>query len=563
MAKKGYQGSIILELLIVLLALLLIAVILIPDKIWKEEEFLTKTCRYNINAIYEAERYHFRMKEAYTDSLPKLVTFIQGDSSLQTRNKIVQLTRSLYSVIQNVQDNPTIEAVATLSSALAEIQGDLRANERYFRKYEDILTEKDEISTDVSRVDNSALFTNFSFLKNYVDSLTNLKNNISGYTLQNGALYTKKYVDSIAVYLPLIEKAAVYDYWTQLYSRINAFIKAVDKTDIVRVSSVSDRLKKFISRGDNAVKRLMDADLQQSIAHLTEVSGNIQSVYERYVSPEMFSISQRRGLLQLSEVDSVLLNFSEKNFICPDNHKPYIVVVRGGHLTIECPNLLDEFQQELQQEVAPIADLQVFRFISEVDTLLDSTFQSMDQVRPLIRRYTDILLDMKELMAELQGFKVNSYQYTKEVKRFVDTVQVEKRLSVLKPLIEDILNPMDTLATRLETHNFSDIEEKLNYLGTKIQKLDSLIENTKLPRRVRAKVVKFYPVFAPIFDILNQLKTAGDSREAEALRTAARAIEKSLLQVLNGYRERMYVIFYKKHMNHGYIKDRLKSWELE
>ncbi len=130
MAKKGYQGSIILELLIVLLALLLIAVILIPDKIWKEEEFLTKTCRYNINAIYEAERYHFRMKEAYTDSLPKLVTFIQGDSSLQTRNKIVQLTRSLYSVIQNVQDNPTIEAVATLSSALAEIQGDLRANER-------------------------------------------------------------------------------------------------------------------------------------------------------------------------------------------------------------------------------------------------------------------------------------------------------------------------------------------------------------------------------------------------------------------------------------------------
>ncbi len=262
-------------------------------------------------------------------------------------------------------------------------------------------------------------------------------------------------------------------------------------------------------------------------------------------------------------MDSVLLNFNEKNFICPDNHKPYIVVVRGGHLTIECPNLLDEFQQELQQEVAPIADLQVFQFISEVDTLLDSTFQSMDQVRPLIRRYTDILLDMKELMAELQGFKVNSYQYTKDVKRFVDTVQVEKRLSVLKPLIEDILNPMDTLATRLETHNFSDIEEKLNYLGTKIQKLDSLIENTKLPRRVRAKVVKFYPVFAPIFDILNQLKTAGDSREAEALRTAARAIEKSLLQVLNGYRERMYVIFYKKHMNHGYIKDRLKSWELE
>ncbi|NOX36695.1 MAG: hypothetical protein GXO78_04080 [Calditrichaeota bacterium] len=563
MAKKGYQGSIILELLIVLLALLLVAVILIPDKIWKEEEFLTKTCRYNINAIYEAERYYFRMNEAYTDSLQKLVTFIQGDSSLQTRNKIVQLTRSLYSVIQNVLGNPTIREVATLSSALAEIQGDLRANERYFRKYEEILNEKDAISTDISRVDNSALFANFSYLKNYVDSLTNLKSNISNYTLQNAALYAKKYVDSISVYLPLIERAAVYEYWSQLYSRIDAFVKAVEKTDIVRVSSVSDRLKKFLARGDNAIKRLMATELQQSVNHLNDIAGNIQSVYDTYVSPGMFSISQRRGLLKLSEVDSILLTFNESNFMCPDNHKPYIVVVRGGHLTIECPNLLDEFQQQLQQAVEPVTNLSVFHYMSEIDTVLDSTYQTMDQVRPFIRRYTDILLDMKELMAELQGFNVSSYQYAREVKDFVDTVKVEKRLSVLKPMIEDILNPMDTLATRLETHNFSDLEEKMDYLGSKIQKLDSLIENTKLPRRVRAKVVKFYPSFEPVFDILNQLKSAGDSQEAQQLRVAAQAIEKSLVEVLNGYRERMYVIFYKKHINHGYIKDRLKSWEQE
>ena len=38
MAAKGSKGSILLEILIVLLALLLVAVILIPGKIWKEEE---------------------------------------------------------------------------------------------------------------------------------------------------------------------------------------------------------------------------------------------------------------------------------------------------------------------------------------------------------------------------------------------------------------------------------------------------------------------------------------------------------------------------------------------
>ena len=52
MAAKGPKGSILLELLIILLALLLVAVILIPNKIWKEEESITKTSRNNMIAIY-------------------------------------------------------------------------------------------------------------------------------------------------------------------------------------------------------------------------------------------------------------------------------------------------------------------------------------------------------------------------------------------------------------------------------------------------------------------------------------------------------------------------------
>ena len=82
MAAKKFRGNILLELLVVLMALLLIAVLIVPNKIWEEENRITETSRNNMNELFEAERFYYKTNEVYvTDSLSKLLEFVRTDSS--------------------------------------------------------------------------------------------------------------------------------------------------------------------------------------------------------------------------------------------------------------------------------------------------------------------------------------------------------------------------------------------------------------------------------------------------------------------------------------------------
>ncbi len=83
MAKEKAKGSIILEILIVILVVALIATIMYPKKVWEEEEQNTKQCRLNMDRILKAELVYQKYHNTYTDSLPELVHFIVDDSTKQ------------------------------------------------------------------------------------------------------------------------------------------------------------------------------------------------------------------------------------------------------------------------------------------------------------------------------------------------------------------------------------------------------------------------------------------------------------------------------------------------
>ena len=93
--------------------------------------------------------------------------------------------------------------------------------------------------------------------------------------------------------------------------------------------------------------------------------------------------------------------------------------------------------------------------------------------------------------------------------------------------------------------------------------MDSLIEATRMPRRLRRKVKLNAEVFQSAQDILGQIKSSFNPTDAQNLRDASQKLEKDLLHALEGIKERVHVIFYKKHINHGFIKDGEKSWEME
>ncbi len=564
MAAKPQRGSIILEILIVLLSVLLVIVILVPNKIWNEEEKITNQCRYNLNAVYEAEKFYYRSTQAYTDTLENLVDFIQADSSLQKRRQIVEFTRELFHHLEGILDIPGISHIYTISLAANEIRGDLRTNERYFRKYEDLMNTRLEIEQDFNRFESSFEFPEFAETKKIIDSLAALKNEISDIPLQKSALYTQRYIDSLQSKLPNIEAQEAISFWNEEYAKLLDFIKRINKTDIRTVSSVADRLKKFADRMNTAFQGLQNTDLQQSMSMLDAWKQGFEQTYRKFLDPQNFIITQRYGILSLNETDSILINFDHDNFVCPDNAQRYLVSFQGASITVECPNLLDDFHGRLVDATAGLKDTPLFQDMAALDAILDSTRKVMNNERVYFRRYTDILLTAKELMAEMNNLKsVRFYEYTKKLQTFVDTLQTEKRISVLKPMIEDILNPMDTLAVRIETGNIGDLEQKIQYFGEKFKELDSLIANTRMPRRVRRKISTYYPIYEGAFEVVKQLKQNLDPNFASELRQSSTGIEQALLQVMEGEKERVNVIFFKKHINHGYIKDGRKSWEEE
>ncbi len=563
MAKRGYRGSILFEILIVLLALLLIAVITVPDKIWKEENALTAQCRYNMNSIFEAERFLFRKADHYTTNLDSLAEFVAQDSTLLTRQKLVKLSNELNDVLVNVMGLPTVKQMLIISKSVNEIEGDLRTSDRYFRKYPELQDTKEQISFELKRLEHSGDFPVFNHAKIFVDSLSDLKEHLNEYTLQKAAFYSQHLIDSLQTNLSDLEKEQVGQFWKEEYVKIANFARAINKTDIKFTSSVADRLKKFIDRINTAMKRLQTADLSADVQNLGTEKSQFETVYQKFLEPENFMITQRYGLLNLSDVDSILTNFNSNNFIAPDSKEPYVVNLVGGvHLTIECPELLKENQEQMLAETEPVRNLAIFSDMDRIDAVLDTTINLLTAEKGLYRRHTNLLLDLKEIQAEMKDIKsVRSYRYVSEVRQLLDTLAVDAKLSTLKPELEKALNPMDTLATRIENRDFGDLESKLQYYGQKIQQLDSSIAATRLPARVRRQISKYYPTYQQVFDVMNQLKNGINPEDGEKLRTAARQLEKTLLATLNGKKETVYVIFSKKHKNHGYIKDAVKSWE--
>ena len=81
MSDQYGKGSIIYKILIVILAVILVASIYYPKKLWDQEAKNTEECRYRMTNLYNAELQFQRFNYAFTDSLDQLIEFIKTDSS--------------------------------------------------------------------------------------------------------------------------------------------------------------------------------------------------------------------------------------------------------------------------------------------------------------------------------------------------------------------------------------------------------------------------------------------------------------------------------------------------
>ena len=107
------KGSIILEILAVLLAVALVFSLTFPNKLWKEEENNQELCRDNLWHIYFAEVTYLDANLVYNDTLEKVINFIVDD----TTGKLLPRYASLDSILGNeiIKSFKDVEDVVTIT----------------------------------------------------------------------------------------------------------------------------------------------------------------------------------------------------------------------------------------------------------------------------------------------------------------------------------------------------------------------------------------------------------------------------------------------------------------
>ncbi|HEX9654291.1 MAG TPA: hypothetical protein VGA99_11320 [bacterium] len=80
MADERGRGSVLYEVLIVILAVTLIASIMYPKRLTDIEANNTKICRDRLSNIFSAELQYQRYNSIYTDTLSKVIDFLRSDA---------------------------------------------------------------------------------------------------------------------------------------------------------------------------------------------------------------------------------------------------------------------------------------------------------------------------------------------------------------------------------------------------------------------------------------------------------------------------------------------------
>lgn len=101
MAAEKSKGSIVLEILIVVLVIALIATILYPKKIWEQENANTENCRKHMDQIFKAELIFQKYHNNYTNSLDELVNFIKKSDSVNLVREYIQADTALAITLTN------------------------------------------------------------------------------------------------------------------------------------------------------------------------------------------------------------------------------------------------------------------------------------------------------------------------------------------------------------------------------------------------------------------------------------------------------------------------------
>ena len=561
MAEQEAKGSIVLEILIVILTAALIAVILIPGKIWKQEALEEKTAHENMMSIYEAEKYYKNITGKFTTDPAKLIETIRSDSNLILKQKVVNYTRELIRKYNKYVHNDFIRNVIRIKKNVDQINDDLQSNAYNFKTIKEINDEANELKIQLNNFMNSPEYPAFVTLVSYLDSLVDVRQTLTDFTLQVNAQRIKNITDSIQVYLPKVNIEKVNSNWQPLSQRLDNFIKMVKHSPLVHVTSVADRVHDFKKLIDDSFENLKKLDVNAQIEQLKQLSQEFDQLYQKFLKD--YSVTSKFALSKLPESDSLIIHLTEQNFYSPVNHKMYELMFDSDSqfIKVESPVLLDDLKQRAMKVVDEVNQLPFLNTMHDYLKMLDSIKTQTDLIRKKFRKNTDLFIAYKEMEDLVNKYNnISVVEAYRDLEDFRSIVPKCRSFSTIKDLIENSWKGIQIYDQAYTENVFGNLDTLHLKMDKKIDEVDKILEKINKRRR-RSKI----PTLEPQKQTLDSLLTAIKSHKDDAMLAKMKEMVKELQDIYvfaqKGKKVRVYGVFYKKIKNFGYIYKDVKSWE--
>jgi len=563
MSNSSAKGSILLKILILVCIALLIAVIKIPNQIWSEEEFEKNRAIENMTSIYEAEKYYFRLKKTYTTDPAELIRVVRNDSSLIKLNQIVNYTHSLRNIIDSYLAVPYIKNLGIVKENIESILEDIDVNARYLRADEGIKNEAEDLKIKISDLKNESSFAYFVKTTNYLDSLKQLRRDMSDFSLQTASARSSAITDTLQKLLSMVEIEKVNTTWDPLDKRFQAFVKTITYTpNVAQSTNVHDRVGDFRSKITKAMAAINSGNMSTDMQTTAKVNKELLDIYQVFLKD--FITTTRTALYSLSNEDSMILHLTEDNFyspVHPENEMQYKIIIDSDSVgvKVESPVLFTRLSERVKPVVETSKGLPFIPYFQAYLDSVDGIMAKAAVIKKRLRKNTDIFIKNKEMEEVVKKLPTTSEMDAfQSFNGFVETAGTTQSYSTIKDHLESSLTGIRILKQMYADKMFPNIDSLHNDL------LDHLTEYNEILSKVRRlprDITNFEKEMEALSNINANMKSVPSSIVDEKLIPIENEIAVLFQYASEGDTEPVLAVFNKKVQNFGYIYQDSKSWE--
>ena len=554
MASLDGKGSIIFKILIVLLVVAMVIVIILPGKIWQEEDLVRDSSRGNMSTLFEAHRYYFGLKGAYTDNEEELILTVQNDSALLKRQIVVNHTDRLKDAMEKFLTDPAIKNLNAISSNIKNIEEDLNTNKRFFRTIERIDQQAEELKMQLSSLRSGLQFDKYLLAATDLDSMWQLRRDLTDYSLQSAARLARSFSADISRDLPAIDFRAMNQIWQPISSKISMLMSDVEGSKLKAVTSVADRVADFQRDAEEGFSYFLN---NQTGTSYSEASQDLANVYQEFLSD--FLITEEFAQYKLTATDSLLINISDRSFYTPRDEIKYIVNTEDSSgIRVEDPTLLTEIKSMSENSIENLKQLPFMAAFENYQDQIDSLVKFYPQIKAKYRRNIEVTIKTKEIEAVIDQIPNSAaFEAYLKTKSYVDAIPQSDSYSEIKDKTESALISVGAFSQIYGDSFFGNLDT------VHVELIDLLNQFNELLSNIRRNTFTLDYHIEQLNNALSQIKSIPKESVLPTLQRVEEDLTTTYIFASEGKEKSVYGLFATQIINYGkiYGSTGRKSWE--